>query len=330
MRDAFPSSTGTGSPEAGTDRHGLPMQQKADWSEADAIARRVLAEHDGVARIDEFLAAGLTRHQIAAIFRRGVVNRPRNAWFVDPELPIPAKRAVRVGGVADCVTAAALWGLPVPHGAHLHLHVHVDEHDTRLRHNRDRRHIVHDGDDPEVVLHRRRLRDPATWRTSLVDTLLQLAWCVPTEWFVAALDAALHRPLDGSREPLLSEEDYRRLADLLPHRFRAALDLLDPAAESPIESVLRVRLALRGIRPMVSQYWPTPRYRVDLLVLGALIIEADGEAWHDPEQDAIRDAFLRSLGYRVLRFSYDEIVFHMDEVLRLVEAELADMGLLVS
>jgi very-short-patch-repair endonuclease len=306
------------------------MQPRTDWSKVDATARRVLAEHDGVARIDAFLEADLTRHQIAAIFRRGVMQRPRNAWFVDPELPGPAKRAIRVGGVADCVTAAALWGLPVPHAAHLLLHVRADEHDTRLRHNRDRRHIVHSGDDAEVVLHRRRLHDPAAWRASLVDTLLQLVWCVPTEWFVAALDAALHRPLDGSREPLLSEEEYRRFVQLLPDRFRAILDLVDPSAESPIESLIRVRLVLDGVRPIVSQFRPTPRHRVDLLVRGALIVEADGEAWHDPEQDAIRDAFLRGLGYRVLRFSYNEIVFHMDDVLTRIEAELADMGLLLS
>jgi very-short-patch-repair endonuclease len=306
------------------------MQRKSDWRAVDAVARRVLAEHDGVARIDFFLAADLTRQQIAAVYRRGVMDRPRNAWFVDPELPAPAKRAIRVGGIADCVTAAALWGLPVPHGAHLALHVHVDEHDTRLRHNRDKRHVVHSGDDPEVVLHRRRLTDAAAWRTSLVETLLQLAWCVPVEWFVAAIDAALHRPLDGSREPLLSQQEYQRFSERLPLRFRPALDLVDPRSESPIESVLRVDLTLRGIQPIVPQFWPTQRHRVDLLVLGGLIVEADGEEWHDPEQDAIRDALMRTLGYRVLRFTYDEIVFHMDDVLRRIEAELADMGLLVS
>ena len=58
-----------------------------DWSAADGVAQQVLIDHGGVARIDSFLAAGLTRHQVAAIFRRGVIERPRNAWFVDPNLP---------------------------------------------------------------------------------------------------------------------------------------------------------------------------------------------------------------------------------------------------
>jgi very-short-patch-repair endonuclease len=304
------------------------MPTNTDWSAADATARGVLAAHGGVARIDAFLAAGLTRHQVAAIFRRGVLNRPRNAWFVDPDLPWQAKKSIRVGGVATCVTAATLWELPVPPGAHELLHIHVGEHDTRLRHNRDKRRIVHSGDDGEVVWHRRALQDPAAWRTSLVDTLLQLAWCVPLPWLVAALDAALHAPVDGSRSPYLSDAEYERFAALLPKRFHSALALVDPSAESPIESIIRIGMVLDGIGPIVPQFWPTPAHRVDFLVLGRLVVEADGEAWHDPEADAARDAMLRTLGYRVLRFRYDEIVFHLDQVLATIRAELIDMGLL--
>lgn len=305
------------------------MPKQTDWSAADAVAHAVLAEHGGVARIDAFIAAGLTPYQVAAQFRRSVLNRPRKGWYSSPELPWQANRAVRVGGAAACVTAAALWGLPVPPEAHRLLHVHVDEHDTRLRHNRDRTWIVHAGDDPEVLLHRRALVDAAPWRTSLVDTLLQLAWCVPLEWFVAAIDAALHRPLDGTREPLLSRSEHRRFAELLPRRFQRALELVDPSAESPLESLIRVAMVRGGIGPVVPQFWATPRHRVDLLVLGRLVVEADGAQFHDPEEDALRDALLARLGYRVIRFTYDEIVFHIDDVLARVRAELQDLGFFV-
>ena len=305
------------------------MPKHTDWSAADAVARAVLAEHGGVARIDAFTAAGLTPYQVAAQFRRSVMNRPRKGWYSAPELPWQANRAVRVGGAAACVTAAALWGLPVPPDAHRLLHVHVDKHDTRLRHNRDRTWVVHAGDDPEVLLHRRALADAAVWRTSLVDTLLQLAWCVPVEWFVAAIDAALHRPLDGSREPLLSRSEYERFAGLLPQRFQHALGLVDPSAESPLETLIRVAMVRGHIGPIAPQFWPAPGRRVDFLVLGRLVVEADGEQFHDPEEDAIRDALLARLGYRVIRFSYAEIVFHIDDVLARIRAELADLGLFV-
>jgi very-short-patch-repair endonuclease len=305
------------------------MPNRNDWSAADATAQAVLAANNGVARIDAFRIAGLTDYQVAAIFRRGVMNRPRKGWYTTPDMPWQGHRAVRVGGAATCVTAAALWGLPVPPGAHEVLHIHVDEHDTRLRHNRDKRWVVHSGDDQEVVLHRRSLEDPAAWRTSIVDTLLQLAWCVPLEWLVAALDAALHRPLDGSREPMLCAADFERFKERLPGRFGLALRLVDPRAESPLESLIRVGMMLAGIGPLLPQFWPTAAYRVDLLVLGHLIVEADGAEWHDPEQDAIRDALLRSLGYRVLRFSYEEIVFHIDDVIARILVELGEMGLFV-
>lgn len=303
------------------------MSAPTDWSAVDAIARAVLARRGGVVRIDALLEAGLSRHQVAAMFRRGVIERPRIAWYVDPALPWQAKRGIRIGGMITCVTAAALTGLPVPPESHRRLHVHLDEHDTRLRHNRDKRHVVHSGDDSEAVWHRRTLVDPAVWCTSIVDTLLQLAWCVPLPWFVAALDAALHRPLDGSREPIMSSADFDRFADRLPKRFRRALDLVDARSESPIESVLRVELVLRGIGPLVPQFWPNSVYRVDLLVLGRLIVEADGDAWHDPELDAIRDTALRALGYRVLRFTYEQIVFHIDEVVAAIRAALVEFGL---
>lgn len=298
---------------------------QTDWSGADAIALGVLAQRGGLARIDAFLEAGLTRHQIAAIFRRRILERPRRAWYADPELPWQAKRAIRVGGVACCVTAAALWGLPVPPGAHTVLHVHVANDATRLRHNRDKNRIVHAEDDPEVLLHRSTLADDAVWRTSLVDTLLQLARCVPMPWFVAALDAALHRPRDGG-DPLLSDAEFARLAHALPRRRQAWLAFVDPSAESPIESLLRVGLLLRGIGPVMPQFQAHRLHRVDFLVGRWLIVEADGAQYHDPEADAVRDALLATLGYLVLRFGYDEIVFGIDAVLDMVELTLVGRG----
>jgi very-short-patch-repair endonuclease len=62
---------------------------------------------------------------------------------------------------------------------------------------------------------------------------------------------------------------------------------------------------------------------VDFLVGSRLIVEADGEAFHDPIKDAVRDRVLTALGYRVLRFSYDRIVHDLDAVLDEIEAALS-------
>jgi very-short-patch-repair endonuclease len=52
---------------------------------------------------------------------------------------------------------------------------------------------------------------------------------------------------------------------------------------------------------------PMGRYVLDFVCLRhKLVVEAD-EPFHDPEHDARRDAWLASLGFRVLRFTNSEI-----------------------
>ncbi len=50
-----------------------------------------------------------------------------------------------------------------------------------------------------------------------------------------------------------------------------------------------------------------------------LIIEVDGPI-HDytPDEDAIRQEFLKSLGYRVIRFTNDDVLHNLDAVLQAI------------
>lgn len=293
-----------------------------DWTAVDGLVTHVLRRFDGVAPLRAFAAAGLEPGQVASAYRRGVLERPRKGWYVDPELPWQAKCAIRAGGLLSCVSAADSFGLPVPTDVRRFVHVLLPGNAPRVRHHRDRRHYVVPGEDREVVRHWS-VADgtPAGWRTGLVDTLLQLADCVPIEWWIAALDAALHRPRDG--EPLLSPEDWDTLRDRVPERLRPALTLVDPSAESVLETLLRLGMGRRGITPVIAQFSPHPAHRVDFLIGSRLIVEADGAAFHDPEKDAIRDAVLRGLGYRVLRFDYRRITTDLDAVLDEIEAALS-------
>lgn len=292
-----------------------------DWQAVIGIARDVLATHDGVAKMSTFLEAGLTNRQVAALCAQGHLERPRNGWYVDPALSWQAKCAIRVGGMLGCTSAVDSFGLPVPNTGRRHVHVVVPLNSARLRHHRDRQHYVVPGEDQEIAVHwstgSRALRG---WRTGLVDALLLLVGCVPPDWFVAALDAALHRPKDGA--PVLCDAEWRLLRLLLPRRKRHLLDLVDPRSESCIETLLRLGMRRRGIGPVTLQFSPDGRHRVDFLVGDRLIVEVDGEAFHDPEQDAVRDAAWRRLGYEVLRFPYDRVVNDLDAVLDEIAAAL--------
>lgn len=51
--------------------------------------------------------------------------------------------------------------------------------------------------------------------------------------------------------------------------------------------------------PKVGKYYPD-------FVIGNLIIEIDGERWHNKDKDVIRDKELESLGYKIYRISTKE------------------------
>ena len=58
--------------------------------------------------------------------------------------------------------------------------------------------------------------------------------------------------------------------------------------------------------------------RVDFLIGRRLVIEVDGAEYHiDPvrfEADRTRDAELTTIGYIVLRFSYNQVIYRWHEV----------------
>ena len=296
-----------------------------DWSATESVAAHVLREHGGVAKLASFLGAGLSEYQVAALLRRGYLDRPRSGWYVDPTLPWQAKLAIRVGGVLSCVSACESFGLPVPPRRGRLIHVLLPNNAPRVRHSRDRRHYVVPGEDLEVVRHWSvRPGTRRGWRTDLVETLVDLIGCVPDDWWVAAVDAALHRPRGG--EPVMSDDELRLLREALQPVVRDLLGLVAPSAESCLETLLRLAIDRRGIRPVVPQFVPHPAYRGDFLVGDRLIVEADGEEFHDAEADRIRDAFLASLGYTVIRFTYAEIIEDIEGCLDRIEAALAALS----
>jgi very-short-patch-repair endonuclease len=84
-----------------------------------------------------------------------------------------------------------------------------------------------------------------------------------------------------------------------------ALRRTAPSTERRLWALLRNR-RLDGLK--FRRQVPIGRYVVDFACLRhRLVIEADGP-FHEPQADAIRDAWLASQGFRVLRFSNEEVV----------------------
>jgi very-short-patch-repair endonuclease len=286
-----------------------------------ATARRVLAEHHGLAHLQRFLEAGMTRAQVAHLRHLGVLVRPRTGWYADPAVPAAGVRAVRVGGVLGCTGAAASWGIVVPEHADDRLEVSLLPGTTRQRRSDDAGRRAWASSEPHVRWHWEQHADPAVgWRVSPVDAILQLAACVEWRWLVAAVDSAR---CAAQHPPLLSDAEVLRLRSLLPGHLRSAVDRSDPRSETSGETMVRLAAEDAGI-PFVPNQRMTSAYRVDGLVDGWLPIEIDGMASHSGlvavEQDRARDATIAQFGSHPLRFTQNQAVRQTEWVVETIRA----------
>ncbi|NAZ81301.1 hypothetical protein GTR02_05680 [Kineococcus sp. R8] len=98
--------------------------------------------------------------------------------------------------------------------------------------------------------------------------------CLPLVEAVVLLDGLL-------RDGVLDAADLEAVAADLPSRFphRRAFALVDPRAESVLESAVRVGCVLAGL-DVASQVRLAGVGRADLLVEGWLVVETDGREHH--------------------------------------------------
>jgi very-short-patch-repair endonuclease len=212
------------------------------------------------------------------------------------------------GTVADRRTAAVFWGmdmleeptkveLRVPHGRTVDV-AGVDARPSRVTSHVD-----------ETVLGLE-----AIPMTSPSDTVLDCALDRPMREAVVIADSALRRGL------LTVDDLVAAVAVRARHprstRLRRLLDLVDDRSGSVLESVLRYLLLQHGYSAQ-SQFTVTRGTlfigRFDFCLEAArVIIECDGRRWHDPEdvreKDRQKTNALTRLGWRVLRFTWDEVV----------------------
>ena len=170
---------------------------------------------------------------------------------------------------------------------------------------------------------------------TIVDGL-PLSTPLRTAWDVAALEklGTAVAAIDGMvRADTIGLPDLRRMADrgaglFGAARVRRAVELVDPRAESPAESWVRVALVLAGLAP-IPQY----EVRVDGIVSrfdfawpeAKVALEYEG-AYHFEEDQIVRDDErvnrLRAAGWIVIRISAADLR-NLDAVVAKVESTLA-------
>lgn len=226
---------------------------------------------------------------------------------------VSAIRAAAVhGGVISHLSAAAAYGLWVRElPDHPHITVARGRHITAAR--------------PPATIHwapRRQLDG----LTTLEDTILDCADTCPFADAVAIADSALH----SGRVTIddLVRANLRRWGTGRSRRQRV-IDACDPNSESGLESLLRVLLVDRW-PTLVSQHRVRApgNPRLDLAIPELRLgIEADGFGFHSGREhyrhDLRRRAALGAAGWRLLPFSYEDILTRPEWIVECVTAAVA-------
>jgi Protein of unknown function (DUF559) len=174
--------------------------------------------------------------------------------------------------------------------------------------------------EPGVVLHRKLiLPRPPSDAVALADVLLHALHCLPRFESLSMVQCAVGR---GDISPSFLRA---RLPGNRNGRARAVLDLVRPRADSLLEPIARVLFEEAGF--VTRCYVRLPGVgEVDFLLEDFLVVEIDGATHFRPadiKKDRRRDNVSVVGNYVVLRYFYDDVVHHPEEMLDQVAAVVA-------
>ena len=258
---------------------------------------------------------GIGRHVIDRALESGRLHRVRPGWVATRDAGQSEVVAVLAGG--RLTGASALHSYGIWSGVDRRVHVQVPPNSHR---------VVHPPSTPLAAFTPPRfaatsvhtnwvhsapsLPSAPAWRVGVTDALLQFARHEIEEQLAAAIESAVHtRLLMRSELPQLFTRMSRRSASI---RRRLTF-----TAESGMETVFRLRMDDEGYA-LTQQVW-IGRDRVDTVLGGWLVIELDGDEWHDPKADRQRTNRLIRAGYVVLRFGYSDVFERWSETLATIQ-----------
>ncbi|TDD45437.1 DUF559 domain-containing protein [Kribbella antibiotica] len=268
----------------------------------------VLSKRGGVATFGD-LRVLVPARAIRAALCGGEIRRVSKGVYALPQAP-PALAAARShGGVVSHLSAAQHWGFGVINAPLL---PHVTLQPKQVRRRTGLPCTLHWADVPAL--------DDVT---TPIRTVLDCIRTLPLAESLAVSDSAL-------RSGALSEDELLDAAARLrgPHRRRIqrVVSLADKRAESVLESALRAITIEAGFEDFVPQVPVQDRdfsARIDLANLRLRLgLEADGFEHHGSRQalakDCRRHVQLTIRGWRILRFSWEDIMYDQEWVVHAV------------
>lgn len=266
----------------------------------------LLTRLGGLAQGTQLQDYGVTRMQLSKAVRGGRIERLRPGVFATPAAAADERDAARHGGALTCAAALrnlGVWVMSTEAAPHVWV---------------GRRGRVYPHSGCHCVSHYFRSGRVRLGVVDVETALVHLYRCEGEESFFASLESAL-------AQRKLTRSARARVREALPTHARWLVDFARSDADSGLESLLRLRLHLLGIA-LDCQVVIAGVGRVDFVVDGRLIIEADGRENHDGttmrHKDLVRDAAASALGYETLHFDYAQIMHDWATVQRSIIAAL--------
>lgn len=282
------------------------------WIEAFEAQQRIILSST------ELIACGATSHGLTAAVRGGHLIRARRDHYALPGTAQQIISAVRVGGRIGCVTALGASGVFAYDASYPH--IHMEESMSRSRSPRDRRIPLTPHNRDGCSLHwwplfdRERGRDCSV---SISDALAQGLRCQKPWHALASVDNALF-------QGMIDIGDLHQIFANVPLRLQYLMSLADGRAEAGQETVLRMIVRETGLDYELQVEIPGVG-RVDMVVAGCLVLEADSrlahDGWEKHVEDRGRDLLLAAQGYMSLRPAYQHTM-HYPQLVRDAVAHL--------
>jgi hypothetical protein len=288
-----------------------------NWSEAfDELGVTVASRA-------QLIAAGARPRYLTAAVRNGYLLRVRRDHYARPDTPRSVLQAVRVGGRLACLSTLSHTGIfAIDHAC---THIHLERGASRLRHPNDARQPLPSDDRPNITMHWSPLRETDAGSEASVgvkDALAQVIQCQDELHAIASLDNALFLKAIDLR-------DLREIFANCPQRFAGLLPRVDGRAEAGQEMMLRLLLEDAGLHCDLQVTFPGIG-RVDLVVEGRVVVEADSRLAHDGWElhvrDRNKDIDVAKLGYPSIRPAYQRTMHKADDVLAAVQGLLVACG----